>query len=203
LERSKEKMATPRVVKKPPLRPRLISRPLDPKADPALLSTVTFGSEPWAREVEAHLRDGQKAVLFEERGICATTLFLPPDEEQVVGFYSTAGIKLRVGTRFLKSMEISKRKAPWKEVDACYLVAFGVNEKYQRQGYAPEIHLALIESLCSGAMRPRFMYLKVWADNPAARLYEKWGYKRLRKETAVRKEDGAELTRLRMALKVR
>jgi ribosomal protein S18 acetylase RimI-like enzyme len=189
---------------KPPnevqLQPRLRARALT-KADRGFLTIVEFGPEPWSLEVERHLR--KNAESYEARGICSTTLFSRPDEEQIVGFYSTRTHRLTADAEFLKRFEISNRQAPFDAFDACYLTAFGVDIKFQRQGYSPEIHLALIQSLVSGAVRPFFVFLKVWADNPAVGLYERWRYRRIGDEVAHRKEDGTECQRLLMALKIR
>src|SRR2546425_3419 len=93
----------------PPVRQSLRSRPLDPELDPALFSQVTFGPDPWDEEVEEFLRS--KAVVLEECGECATTVFLHADEEKVVGFYSTRGITLKLDDDFREAYEISKTKA--------------------------------------------------------------------------------------------
>jgi len=188
----------------PPVRQALRSRPLDPDPDPALFSQVTFGDDPSQQEVEEFLRG--KAVVLEECGECATTVFLLPDQEEVVGFYSTRGIKLTLDDSFRKAFEISKtkaRKLP-EAFDACYLVAFGVNKKFQGNGYAAEIHSHLVESLTTGAMRPPYIFLKVWRDNErAVWLYDEWEYKTLDEEMATRSTDGKDLPRLLMVLKVR
>jgi hypothetical protein len=76
-------LGPPRRPERPPLR----SRPLDPAVDPALFSVVTFGPQPWAQEVQDFLRG--EAVVLEEHGECATTVFLLPREDRVVGFYTT------------------------------------------------------------------------------------------------------------------
>src|SRR5260370_278159 len=188
----------------PPVRQALRARPLDPDADPALFSKVTFGKEPYDEEVEQFLR--AKAVTLEEHGECATTVFLHPTDEEVVGFYSTRGIKLTLDAAFREAFEISKtkaRKLP-EAFDACFLIAFGVNEKYQGKGYAPEIHAHLVESLTTGAMRPPYIFLKVWRDNETAVwLYDEWEYTTLDEELAVRSTDGKELPRLLMVLQLR
>jgi len=188
----------------PPVRQALRSRPLDPNADPALFSKVTFGQRPSAEEVEVFLRS--KAVMLEERGEAATTVFLHPTEEEVVGFYTTRGIKLTLDDGFREAFDISKtkaRKLP-ESFDACYLIAIGINQKYQGNGYAPEIHAHLVESLTTGAMRPPYIFLKVWRDNEnAVWLYDEWEYTTLDEEMAVRSTDGKELPRLLMVLKVR
>jgi ribosomal protein S18 acetylase RimI-like enzyme len=179
------------------------ARPLDPATDPALFSGVTFGPEPYAVEVEEYLRG--KAVILEERGECATTVFLLPNKDLVIGFYSTRSIKLIVDEAFREAFEVSKtkaRKMP-SEFDACYLVAFGVNIDFHRQGYATELHLHLVESLTSGAMRPPFIFLKVWQDNPAAWVYDRWEYRNLGEEEAYRSTDQQKLLRWLMAAKVR
>jgi ribosomal protein S18 acetylase RimI-like enzyme len=165
---------------------------------------VTFGKGPSAEEVEVFLRS--KAVMLEERGEAATTVFLHPTEEEVVGFYTTRGIKLTLDDEFREAFDISKtkaRKLP-ESFDACYLIAIGINEKYQGKGYAPEIHAHLVESLTTGAMRPPYIFLKVWRDNEnAVWLYDEWEYTTLDEEMAVRSTDGKELPRLLMVLKVR
>ena len=196
-------IATPMPGSPSPVRHALRSRPLDSSIDPALFSRVTFGQQPWAVEVEQFLRG--KAVMLEEHGVCATTVFQLPTEEEIVGFYATRGIKLKVDDAFREAFDISKTKARKMppEFDACYLTAFGINVPYQRRGYSPEIHLHLVESLTTAAMRPPYIFLKCWADNPAVWLYHDWEYKTIHEERVVRSTDGREEVRFWMALKVR
>jgi ribosomal protein S18 acetylase RimI-like enzyme len=181
-----------------------MSRPLDPADDATLFIGVTFGKEPWSLEVERFLRS--RAVKLEEREECWTTVFLLPGKDKFVGFYTTRTIKLNVNDKFRDAFEISKTKARGMpvQVDACYLVAFGVNVEFQNQRYASEIHWGLVESLTTGPLRPPFVFLKVWVDNDrAAWLYHDWEYKTIEEELATRSTDGVELPRWLMVLKVR
>lgn len=191
-------LGPPRRPERPPLR----FRPLDPVVDPALFSTVTFGPEPYKVEVQDFLRG--EAVVLEEHGVCATTVALLPHDDRVVGFYSTRGIKIQVDEAFREEYGISKtkaRKLP-PEFDVCYLIGWGVNEPFQGKGYAPEIHDHLVDALTSGAMRPPYMFLKVWQLNDrAAWLYDDWGYKTIGYEEADLY--GITQTRLKMVLKLR
>ncbi len=195
----------------PPVRPALRFRPLDPAVDSTLLIGVKFGPEPYSLEVEHFLR--QRAIKLQEREICWTTLALLPEAEKdvLVGFYTTRTLRLNVKDEKVRNaMGISRTKARKMpvQIDACYLVAFGVNIDFQKQKYASEIHWHLIEELTTGSMRLPYVYLDCWCDNPAAWVYAGWEYVSLIEENpdddlAYRWTDEQTLARWKMLLKVR
>jgi len=167
-----------------------------------LLSLVQIGSKPHEQEVEIFLRT--RAVIHEEKGNCSTNLFLPQDREIVIGFLSSSHIPLKVDKDLRETWKISNKKLPMDPVQAAYIVAFGVDERYRGhgEGYGKEIHAAFIRSLTQSMVRPRFVFLKVWDDSPAVRLYENLGYRRLGATDAPELEDrfGVQVGRLKMVL---
>ncbi len=152
--------------------------------DPSLLSLVEIGAEPWEQEVELFLRT--ESILREERGDCHTTVYLLEEEERVVGFITTTPAHLEVDSAFRAAFGLSNRRAPRSPVGAVYLLAIGVDKRFQGQGIGSRMHADLIDSISTGMVGARFLVLKVWEDSPALRLYERWGYRTLGSETGSR-----------------
>jgi len=144
---------------------KLRARALDPEKDGYLLVAAKFGDAPWDLEVEEHLR--LKARDFERRHVCFTTIFLHPDRDELIGFYSLNSHTLELTDKFRQEFEMSKRQAPGLnlEVEVCYVVAFGVKVDWKDKGYAKQMYAHLVAALVNGEWRPPFVYLKVWRDN--------------------------------------
>jgi ribosomal protein S18 acetylase RimI-like enzyme len=175
-----------------PLRRRLLS----PIEDAAWLSLVEIGSSPWEREVEMFLRS--EALLRQEHGDCNTSLYLPVDDDRIVGFMSIAAGELTVDAEFRHAIGLSSRKSPRSPVGAAYIVAIGTDIRHRNQGYATQMHADLIESMSASPLAPRFVFLQVWEDSPAVRLYERWGYRWL--STTKRDRYGISVGRHKMVL---
>ena len=152
----------------------LVRRDLSPRDDPGWLSMVEFGPEPWSQEVEMFLRG--EAVLREEQGDCHTSLFLLPGDDRIIGFMSVTFKDLEVDKEFRHLFGMSSRKAPRSPVSAAYLAAIGTDRRHRGNGYATQMHLALVEEISQGLAQPRFVVLQVWEDSPAVDLYVRWGY---------------------------
>jgi ribosomal protein S18 acetylase RimI-like enzyme len=162
--------------------------------DPGLLSLVEIGVEPWEREVELFLRG--ESILREERGDCHTTVYLLEDEERIVGFVTTKPTDLEIDSAFRAAFGFSNRKAPRSPVGAIYVVAIGVDTRFQSMGIGSTMHADLIDVVSTGMVGARFLMLKVWEDSPAVRLYERWGYRTIGSETG----DRGGVQRLKMVL---
>ncbi len=173
-----------------------MQRPLSPDDDASWLSLFEVGPEPWAQEVERFLRS--EAIVRQEHGDCKTTVFLLPDKEQLVGFLSVTSKDLDVDPAFRKIFGFSSRKSPRSPVGAIYLCAIGTDVRHRGKNYATEMHEALVESVTSSMLSPRFVLLQVWEDSPAVRLYLRWGYRVL--STTPYDRDGTQVGKHKMVL---
>jgi ribosomal protein S18 acetylase RimI-like enzyme len=187
---------------------KLRVRALDPDKDGYLFGGVRFGDEPWHMEIEEHFR--KKARDFEHRKVCFTTLFLHPEREEVIGFYSIQSHTLELTDKFREEFEMSKRKAPGMNlrVEVCYLMAFGVNVEWEGKGYGKQMYLNLVDALVNGEWRPPFIFLKVWRDNwQGAYFWDHMEFQNFDEETATLSTDHDEpkpqRIRLLMAAKIR
>lgn len=150
-------------------------RALSLNDDPHWLNLLQIGEEPWEREVEVFFRT--EALIRQRRGDCNTTLFLLDNEDIIAGFMSVTADSLRADPDLKDLFGFSSRKTPRTPVGAAYLCAIGTDIRHRNKGYGTAMHTALIESLTLSMLSPRFVFLQVWEDSPAVRLYERWGYR--------------------------
>lgn len=178
---------------------RLYWRRLDPRTDAALLRGVEIGTSPSEQEVEYRIRE--TAVEHDKKGNCSTSLFFLPGDDRVVGFLSAGINKLAMNRELRDLFKISSRNLPIS-FDAAFIVAMGVDARFRgnHEHYGSEIHSLFIDSLKNGMLRPRFVYLEVWEDNPAVETYKWWRYKELPPAEKPLLRGHEKIRRLQMAL---
>src|SRR5712692_9635395 len=114
-------------------RKRLLLRQLNPETDLPLLKAMEIGPEYWEQEVEEFIRD--TASTYEIKGNASTTLGVEADTKQLIGFMATGYRPLEVSDEFRRIFEISNKRLPMSPVDAGFIKAFGVDRRFQNQGY--------------------------------------------------------------------
>lgn len=107
-----------------------------------------------------------------------TTLFSLPGTPDLIGFACAGASQIELTRRARQRFFVS-RNVPYRHVPAVHLYVGGVRHDKQNDGYGTEIYTRLLESVDEALFGPRFLWLEVWADNPACELYKRWGYEEL------------------------